>query len=462
MIRMEFTTEEELVAYSTKAEGKSFGDIDLMGRLDKRTKGNLGQIIEESYYGYEVNSRPEADFKDLGIELKVTGVKRNKNKTLSAKERLVLNIINYQQEVHQTFETSSFWKKNQKILLWFYLWQPELEQRDLKILKTHLLTYSEEDLEIIKQDWELIVNKIRAGKAHELSEGDTNYLGAAPKGTNKSSLRDQPFSPIKAMQRAYSLKNSYMTALTRKLLSEQDLVRITTSEELKNKSLEQIIIDRFAPFIGMSLTQIASQRNIIVNTKTKAFLPDFISSLLGIKGTSLNDIEEFAKANIQFKTVRLEPNGIPKEHMSFKNVNFLDWVDQSFEESWIHDYFTETKILYVIFEYKQTEKENPHRELYFSGVKLWNMPYQDLEDLREFYREVQSILNEGVQLTSISRGISNNLPGAGSNGKFHIRPKGKDGNDKVTLPVTGEQITKQGFWFDKEYVVKVINNSSLY
>lgn len=458
---MEFTTEEELIEYSTKAEGKSFGDIDLKGRLDKRTKGNLGQIIEESYYGYEVNSRPEADFKDLGIELKVTGVRQNKNKTLSAKERLVLNIINYQEEVHQTFETSSFWKKNQKILLWFYLWQPELEQRDLKILKTHLLTYSEEDLEIIKQDWELIVNRIRAGKAHELSEGDTNYLGAAPKGTNKSSLRVQPFSPIKAMQRAYSLKNSYMTALTRKLLSEQDLVRITTSEELKNKSLEQIITDRFAPFIGMSLTQIASQRNIIVNTKTKAFLPDFISSLLGIKGTSLNDIEEFAKANIQFKTVRLEPNGVPKEHMSFKNVNFQDWVEQSFEDSWIYEYFAETKILYVIFEYKQTKKENSHRELYFSGVKLWNMPYQDLENLREFYNHVQSILNEGVQLTPASRGTSNNLPGPGSNGKFHIRPKGRDGNDKVTLPVTGEQITKQGFWFDKEYVVQVINNSSL-
>ena len=453
---MEFTTEEELIEYSTKAEGKSFGDIDLKGRLDKRTKGNLGQIIEESYYGYEVNSRPEADFKDLGIELKVTGVRQNKNKTLSAKERLVLNIINYQEEVHQTFETSSFWKKNQKILLWFYLWQPELEQKNLIILKTYLLTYSEEDLEIIKQDWELIVNKIRAGKAHELSESDTNYLGAAPKGTNKSSLRDQPFSSIKAMQRAYSLKNSYMTALTRKLLSEKNLISITTPAELKKKSLEQVITEQFAPFIGMSLTQIASLRNIIVNTKTKAFLPDFISSLLGIKGTSLNDIEEFAKANIQFKTVRLEPSGVPKEHMSFKNVNFQDWVEQSFEESWIHEYFTETKILYVIFEYKQTKKENPNRELYFSGVKLWNMPYKDLEDLREFYNQVQSILNEGVQLTSTSRGISSNLPGADSNGKFHIRPKGRDGKDKVILPVTGDRITKQGFWFDKKYTITIL------
>ena len=45
MIIMEFTTEEELVEYAVKAEGKSFADIDLMGRLDKVTKGNLGLFM---------------------------------------------------------------------------------------------------------------------------------------------------------------------------------------------------------------------------------------------------------------------------------------------------------------------------------------------------------------------------------------------------------------------------------
>src|SRR5699024_4878976 len=53
-------------------------------------------------------------------------------------------------------------------------------------------------------------------------------------------------------------------------------------------------------------------------SSSKSFLPEFISSLLGIKGTSLNKIEEFQKANIDLKTIRLEPNGKPREHMSFK------------------------------------------------------------------------------------------------------------------------------------------------
>jgi len=37
------------------------------------------------------------------------------------------------------------------------------------------------------------------------------YLGAYPKGVNKESLPIQPMSSIKAMQRAYCLKQSYMT-----------------------------------------------------------------------------------------------------------------------------------------------------------------------------------------------------------------------------------------------------------
>jgi DNA mismatch repair protein MutH len=50
------------------------------------------------------------------------------------------------------------------------------------------------DLEIIKKDWETITKKIADGKAHELSEGDTFYLGACTKGANASSVRKQPFS----------------------------------------------------------------------------------------------------------------------------------------------------------------------------------------------------------------------------------------------------------------------------
>ena len=120
-------SKDSILAYANKLIGKTFGEIDKFNRLeDKKGKGNLGQVVEESYFGYDVNSRAEADFSYVGVELKVTPYKVNKNKTISAKERLVLNIINYMEEYKKSFEESSFWKKNKEILLVLYEWKKEL------------------------------------------------------------------------------------------------------------------------------------------------------------------------------------------------------------------------------------------------------------------------------------------------------------------------------------------------
>jgi hypothetical protein len=44
------------------------------------------------------------------------------------------------------------------------------------------------------------------------------YLGACAKGSNTNSLRSQPFSNIKAKQRAFCFKNSYMIFLLGNIL----------------------------------------------------------------------------------------------------------------------------------------------------------------------------------------------------------------------------------------------------
>src|SRR5699024_3931792 len=137
-----------------QAETLTFGEIDKHSRLDnKYLKGGLGQIIEESYFEYEINSNKDPDFKNLGVELKVTPIKELKNGLISAKERLVLNIINYQEEYLNTFETSSFSTKNTELLIMFYLWRKEWERSDYPIIKAILHTFPHEDLLIIKQDW---------------------------------------------------------------------------------------------------------------------------------------------------------------------------------------------------------------------------------------------------------------------------------------------------------------------
>lgn len=453
---MDYESTEELLDQASIADGKTFGEIDKTDRLSGKGKGNLGQVVEEGIFEYEVNSEPSADFENLGVELKVTPIKQNKNGSLSAKERLVLNIINYMEEYKLTFETSSFWVKNQRLLIMFYLWQQKVDRKDYRIIKSILYDYPEEDLEIIKNDWEIIVDKIRQGKAHELSEGDTIYLGACTKGASRKSVRQQPFSEELAKQRAFSLKQSYMTTIVRKNIDNEKLTRFASAKELKKKTLNEILEERFEPYIGMEVSKIAESLNVEYSKSNKAMNANLVSAILGIKGTKLKDIEEFSKANIEFKTIRLEPNGIPKEHMSFENIDFHRWVADNFEESQIYEKFETTKFLFTVFEYKESRKENPSRKQYLKGIKLWNMPKKDIDEyVYPMWKLTKNILLEGVELKQTKRGVSNNLPGAKYNEVVHIRPKARNAADKVRLP-DGQMITKQCYWLDRNYISKII------
>ena len=199
---------EEIAVIASSAIGKTFNEINqltyITGDETKVQKGSFGGIIETGLFGIEANGESEPDFIDAGIELKVTPYKKNKDNSLSAKERLVLNMIDYKEEYKKEFETSHFWYKNNTLQIMWYLYEENKNKLDFKITHEKLLELElSEDLEQIKKDWNTIVNKIKAGKAHEISEGDTMYLGACTKGANSSDLTTQPCSEIKAMRRAF-------------------------------------------------------------------------------------------------------------------------------------------------------------------------------------------------------------------------------------------------------------------
>ncbi|WP_281667181.1 MutH/Sau3AI family endonuclease [Parascardovia denticolens] len=111
----------------TSAVGKTFRQLDETNRGKSRgNKGALGQIIEESVLGYPINSNPQADIKvgDERYELKTTPVRHvgpAKERRLSAKERLVLDIINYMTLPAEAFSDSAFWRKSKNIIVVCYL-----------------------------------------------------------------------------------------------------------------------------------------------------------------------------------------------------------------------------------------------------------------------------------------------------------------------------------------------------
>lgn len=416
----------------------------------KRNKGNLGQIIEEKFFHYECNSDSRPDFHEAGVELKVTPYKQNKNGTLSAKERLILTMIDYFQVVDETFETSHLWKKSKLILLVYYLYKKDISSNlDYRIGYSKLFTPPAQDVAIIKHDFEIIVSKVRSGKAHELSESDTLYLGAATKGATSENRRNQPFSDIPAKPRAFSFKTSYMTYV----LNNYIVPGKNTYEPIVGKnvveSFEDYVVAKIACNKGKSVGELCLEYNIEYEKKPKNLEAMLAYRMLGIKG---NQAEEFVKANIVVKTIRIGKNNKIKEHMSFPNFKFKELIQENWEDSTFGNYLRETRFLFVVYKYDQ------HDVLKLMGCQFWNIPYQDLEhDVKEVWERTKQVLIDGLEITVVNGKNYNNFPKATENRVSHVRPHALNSKDTYELP-DGRQFPKQCFWLNNSYIYSQINN----
>lgn len=417
---------------------------------DKRNKGNLGQILEERYFHYSCNSDSNPDFDEAGVELKVTPCKENTKGALVAKERLILTMIDYFSVVNETFEKSHLWHKCCKILLIYYLYQKEIPRRlDYKINFVKLFTPPEQDLKIIKHDYDFIVGKIKAGLAHELSEGDTLYLGAATKAATSEDRRPQPFSSELAKPRAFSYKNSYMTyVLNNYVIPSKDKAEPIIKDNSVD-SFEEYVESKIEAFAGYSVDDLCRKFDISLEKRPKNLEALLAYRILGIKG---NKAEEFEKANIVVKTIRVGKNNKIKESMSFPTFRFTELVNETWEESTFGTYLEQTRFMFVV--YKFDENDN----LVLKGCQFWNIPYHDLQvDVKSVWEKTVSVLKEGLKVTVDDRGRrSNNFPNASENRVSHVRPHGQNAADTYPLPGGGEY-TKQCFWLNNTYICSQLN-----
>lgn len=448
----------------------TFGKLDASGRLSDRNKGDLGQIVEEEWYGYKPNSNAEPDFAEAGVELKVSPYKLTRN-GVSAKERLVCDIINYMEEVEKTFETSAFWHKCKCICLLSYQWLDGLAKADMFVDHATLLNeYPIEDLLIIKHDWEVIIQKIRAGEAHLLTEGDTMYLAACTKGaTAASSYREQPFSHLPAKQRAYSLKTTYMTRVLRKYVfgEEEDEHIIKDWRLLETASFDDIVLQMFTPYLGLSTREISDRLGMEWKEDTsKSINASVTRRILGIIGDP-NRAEEFKNANITVKTIVVNSNNQPEQCMSFPCFSFLDILNQEWEDSDVYNQMAVARFLFVVF-----ERENKAQIPILRQAFFWNMPTDDIEELHRVWTNTRVAIRHGAGLQLVGRIVKNSLPKTSESYLAHVRPhsgraayKLADGTiigepEKYANPLPdGQWMTTQCFWFNAGYTQQIITQA---
>lgn len=455
-------TEEEIRTIATSSIGKTFKELKNMNPVtftsenydeneEKLNKAYFGHIFEQDVYGYDINSNSEPDFIDANIELKVTPYKKNKDNSLSAKERLVLNIINYMAEYKNDFFSSHFWYKNKKIQIIWYLYEPNKSKNDFVVTNELLYTFPKEDLPIIKKDWETIINKIKQGKAHEISEADTMYLGACTKGANKNTLRDQPFSETKAKQRAFCFKQSYMTNLVRTYIGDyKDVEKILKN----NTSFEDFITNVINKYKGKTQTELMEELNVDTNAKNINSI--LISRMFNVK-SKLRDTDEFQKANIIPRTIRIEENGRIIESMPYPHFKYKDIINETWEESNFKEELETTKYMFFVFKKKNNEYT-------FKGIKLWNVPQTIIDnEISKVWNKTKEVIKDGNIVKEINDNgqRETNFPGMSYNKYCHVRPHARDSKDVLELPIkdklTGaSNYTKHCFWLNNKYLEEIL------
>ena len=430
------------------------------------SKGQYGNYIERYYYGYQPNSNAAADFEKIGVELKVTPFKVNKNGTISAKERLVLTIINYFEENLDDFYQTHLWQKCSKILLLFYNGLiPENTVFDYMIEKVFLFEWFEEDMNVILDDFARITQKIKEGRAHELSESDGNYLSTCTKGAgNEKDWRSQPFSDELAKQRAWELKPSYMTYLiNHKIFNQSDQESVLSSFRGNKKSFTEVIAEKILSYKGLSEQELYDRFE--VNPKAKGKNSTLIRKILGLTG-DLDRTREFQKANMNLRVIRVNKEGLPSEDSPFKVYDFIELAqNDNWEESHVFQEICNKRYMFVVF------KEVESGEYVLSQVKFWGFPERLVDEAKRVWNETRTIINEGVQLTQTKKGVVTNFPQSkvnkflftkihATNSYYEIEKNVFVGKGKLsdTNPLPdGRRITKHSFWIPKKFLKDILD-----
>lgn len=442
---MEFNTEKELLDYTQNIIGKTFREIDEQNLLcsSKKDKGILGKVVETGFFKYSLNNNPSADFANLGIELKVAGFTRNKNNTLSSKERISLSKIDYFKIVDEEFEFSKLLFKNKKILIIWYEYDAKYKNdwSNFKIYHYQLYDMSIDE-EVFKNDFNIIKNKVVLGQAHNISEGDTSYLGACTKGQKGSDRTLQPNSDELAKPRAFSLKQAYMTGVIRSLNANFFV-------PAKVKTVEEYILNIIKPYIGMRQIDILSK---LGGKNYLECIPKNIGKmisdrLIGTDKELPNKDDLFNKTSYIIKNTSLKEDGFPIERLAFRNLTLSEF-EEPWESSMWKTYYEEVTIILICYEGDKSIK-NGFRRL--KGLKKITFTSDDLEKFKISYNAVRkAILEQDITYLPTPNKFENQI--------LELAPKGVKGDEPYNNFFI-KDTTKTCFMLGKNFLYNKIKNS---
>lgn len=480
-----FTRDElEDILYSTK--DKTLGEVDRNNVFYKTIKhpkitGIAGSVIEESVLGYPADSyqKPDLYVDGKDVEVKTTGlrrVKKSKNGELEAKEPMSVTAVSPEKIVYESFETSSFWHKLERLLLVYYLYDSEVTVPAAEYAKFPIVGYdfhefNSLDREKLKNDWEIVRNFI-----HELQLNYKNPEEHYPR--ISSELRSQLMlidtAPKWPNRPRFRLKRTTVTTMAQKLLGkkfEQLEQEISTYEELdqqlnqftkqyKNKSIEELL----------ELLDIKVKLNSSGDV-SKSVTEQIVTRMFGAKAKKIGKIELFSEIGLIAKTITQTKQGTRTEDTKLFKVDFDEWLDEniSFENSSLYSNFSERQFLFIIFqEQDKSEKLLTNRFLGFKRVifsedfinKQVKCIWNDVRDKVFSKTLIEEVVLDNKGMSKINKNgtikTSINFPKSKDYDVF-FRGTGRDSRDK-TITINGINMYRQDVWIKGSTINHMLNS----
>ncbi|MGN0047340.1 MAG: MutH/Sau3AI family endonuclease [Bacteroides sp.] len=393
-------------------KGKTLGEVDKshqFARTERSEKitGIAGDVIEQSVFGYERDSKQECDIEIDGVltELKTTGVrvpksdlKNAKNKVgaaynvyLGAKEGISITGVTFEPTIQTDFQTSHFWEKAEHLLIVFYEYKsydvvPASSYAQFPIVDYCYNSFSDEEKAKLRNDWEIVRDHLQIiysacpeqEARNEQLVGFTHML--RPKLLLIELVPGFKKRPNGTYQKPrYRLKQTFVDYIVR---GHFDKSRISTEISLKESfsSFDQLDARCHmltAKYKDKTLSQLRQMLNI--DAETKDIAAKCILRMFDADCNRLNQIADFTKAGIIAKTITITPEGGRTEDMKLKHIDFEEWADRDidFEESEVYNYFCEHSFLCPIFcEYDSSDSN----KTVFKGFKRFSFDDKFIED----------------------------------------------------------------------------------
>lgn len=211
---------EELLQRAGSLAGRTLADIANEQGLPlpdlSRSKGFIGQLLENCL-GATAGNRAEPDFPHLGVELKTIPVDSSGSPLEST------YVCTVPLQATGSWQQSWLYRKLQTIL-WIPVITDRNQEKAQSLIGNPLLwKMSDADAEILRRDWEELMELVTLGRFDELSAHYGQYLQVRPKAANaseKTVASNQQGEKVATNPRGFYLR----TSLTRRILQDNYVI----------------------------------------------------------------------------------------------------------------------------------------------------------------------------------------------------------------------------------------------